>query len=214
MAVVPYALTYTTTLRGCAPKLVCCENCSFEYIYLMEATTSGEGTSLLFLDNAGARQRAAERAEAALHENLAQGCEVVPCPQCGAVQQHMLPRARELHLRWMRKTGLIVLAVGSILSFPAGFYVLVDLLNTGFTALTWGALLVVGSLLGAGGALLAQRWSLCRRYDANSLPVEDRKRLGQQRAVSKVDFLNNESPPPESPQCHPTSIKNEHPGTG
>jgi hypothetical protein len=189
MAVIPYALTFTTSMRGRASKHVSCENCSFEYVYIMEATASGEGTSLLFLDNTGARQRAAERAGAALHEHLAQGCEVVPCPPCGAVQQHMLPRARELHLRWMRKTGLIVFAVAGILSIPATVYALVDLMNTGFTALTIGAVLVVVFLVGLGGALIIQRRRLCRRYDPNRLPIEDRKRLGQQLAVSKEDFL-------------------------
>src|SRR5262249_47581424 len=87
MVPIPYALTYKTTLRGRVPKLVRCEKCSFEYVYLLEMTVAGEGTSLLFLDNEGARQRSAAQAESALQQNLAQGCEVVPCPACGLVQE-------------------------------------------------------------------------------------------------------------------------------
>src|SRR5262249_45380080 len=45
MVPIPYALTYKTTLRGRVPKLVRCEKCSFEYVYLLEMTVAGEGTS-------------------------------------------------------------------------------------------------------------------------------------------------------------------------
>jgi hypothetical protein len=191
MAPIPYALTYTTTLRGRTPKLVRCEQCSFEYVYLLEMTVAGEGTSLFFVDNEGARQRSAAQAESALQQNLDQGCEVVPCPGCGLVQQHMLPRAKALHLRWMRTAGLIALAAGGILALPAGIYTLIDVNGRGLTTLTTAALAAVGLALSAGLGLLIQRARLCRRYNPNDAPAEDRKRQGQQFAISKQEFLKD-----------------------
>src|SRR5690349_12190647 len=94
MVPIPYALTYKTTLQGRVPKLVSCEACSFEYVYLLEQTISAESSSFLFLDNAGAEERSQRDAAELLQRELDHGCEVVPCPGCGQIQQHMFGLAR------------------------------------------------------------------------------------------------------------------------
>src|SRR3954447_23239420 len=50
MVLIPYAMRYTATMRGRVPILVQCEKCAFEYVYILEATERGEGTSILFAD--------------------------------------------------------------------------------------------------------------------------------------------------------------------
>lgn len=189
MIPIPIARTYQTTLRGRTSKFVQCEKCGFEYVYLLESTVTGAGTSSFFLDNDGARDRSAEHAAIALRQNLAEGCEVVPCPACGTVQQHMFSRARQRHLWWMWRAGLIALAAGGILALPATVYTLIDLAGTGITALTVIAICGVAVAWGVGMGLLILRVRLCQRYDPNDAPEEDRKRQGQQFAISKEDFL-------------------------
>ncbi len=189
MVPIPVAVAYRTTISGRVAKNVRCEKCSYEYCYVLQSTAAGMGISPLLLDNEGAQSRAAENAAVALHQNLSEGCEVVPCPTCGTVQQHMFTRARQRHLRWMWKTGLIALAVAGILTVPAVIYTLLDLEGPGITALTVIALCVVTLAWSAGVALLVLRVRLCNRYDPNSTPVEDRKRQGQQSAFSKEEIL-------------------------
>lgn len=189
---IPVALTYTTTMSGRVPKLVQCEKCSVEYVYLLERSVSAEGTSLLFLDNAGASQRASARAEAALHQSLAEGCEPVPCPECGTVQQHMFSRARQLRHRWMLWAGIIALSAGAILAIPATIYSLIDSIDGPgrVTVATITIVSVVSVLIVSGIALLVSRVFLNRSYDPNSEPVETRKSRGQSLAARKQDFLN------------------------
>src|ERR1700689_2583979 len=101
MAPIPYALVFQASAQGSVPKLVECDQCQFEYVYLLSRSVETEQTSLLFLDNERAREDAERLARTYLQESLDQGCEVVPCPKCGWVQEHMVQRARELHYRWM-----------------------------------------------------------------------------------------------------------------
>ena len=42
---------YTATMQGRVLKVVPCENCSTEYVYIMEREASGFGTSMYMLNN-------------------------------------------------------------------------------------------------------------------------------------------------------------------
>jgi hypothetical protein len=125
---IPYAMRYSTRLGAQVPKLVTCEECGLEYVYLMKRTAEGEGTSLLFVDNAGAQNRAAQEAHEALIYKLQTSCDAVPCPACGHYQEHMIPRARYHHNRWMLKAGLALVpfaAIGMLVAMvlpPRGTY--------------------------------------------------------------------------------------------
>ncbi len=189
MVLIPYALTYTTTLQGTVPKLVRCESCAFEYVYLLEANVAGESTSFLFLDNEGARQRLATDADAALRQNRDHGIEVVPCPNCGLVQTHMLARACGQHRLWMRTAGLITLAAAGILVALAIIYTLIDAMGAGFTALTVAIWAVLFLVFNAGLGLIFLRSYMANQYDPNGAPAEIRIRLGQELAVSKEEYL-------------------------
>jgi hypothetical protein len=60
---IPYAVTYTSTVKARLTKSMACESCRTEYIYIMERQACGQGTNMLFLDNAGASARAQAQAE-------------------------------------------------------------------------------------------------------------------------------------------------------
>src|SRR5262245_33608837 len=107
---IPYGTSHHVTVTGRAPKLVACEKCGHEYVYLLEASAAGHASNLLFLDAGGARDRAQEAAYGDLHHTLEHDCEVVPCPSCGHVQDHMRPKARRHHRRWMKTLALLAFA--------------------------------------------------------------------------------------------------------
>lgn len=80
---IPYGMDYTAHLSGSILKMVRCEQCAQDYVYVLTRSAEGQGRSLLFLDNEGARERAASRAERRLREKLERSCDPVPCLHCG-----------------------------------------------------------------------------------------------------------------------------------
>jgi hypothetical protein len=189
VVLIPYAMKCETTLRETLPKYVQCEQCQAEYVYLLRLTVQGHGTSLLFLDNEGARQRSAAQAEALLNQGLEEGCAVVPCPACGRIQEHMIPQARLLRHHWMRLAGRGFLFLAPLLALPAALHTLVDGLTWGVTStiVLWWAFVALAAV--GGLALLVVRGRLAAAYDPNTAPVEARKQQGQKLALSKEAFL-------------------------
>jgi hypothetical protein len=166
-------------------KLVHCEHCQKEYVYKLERSATGSGTSMLFLNNRGASARAAAQAQDKLRRSLEEGADLVPCPACGYYQAHMLPLARRGHRRWMLLTGawltlglipiaLIAAAINDAARPPL---------------LSWPvfvALLGPPALLGIG--LMFGKLLLAAAYDPNHADEDTRKQFGQQRAMLREDF--------------------------
>jgi hypothetical protein len=90
---------------------VSCENCGTGYVYIVDREASRSGTSFLFLDNAGAKERATEHAELELDSVLSKEIDPVPCPNCGWFQTHMLAKARKKHLGWMATSATVLFCV-------------------------------------------------------------------------------------------------------
>jgi hypothetical protein len=187
---IPYGLRYRATARGQVPKLVRCEECGLEYVYVLEGTAEGAGSSFLFLDNQGAQERSQAAAAAALCATLEGGYDVVPCPACGRIQEHMIPRARREHRRWMNKLALAAFIVGGILFLPATIVGQLHEFAGGgpswLPTAIWSAIAVLG-VTAVGLPLL--RLALAKHYDPNRAPVDERRRLGAEIAVSKEEFL-------------------------
>jgi hypothetical protein len=183
---IPIGIDYTSTMSGAVLKFVRCEHCGTEYVYQLERTATGEGTSFLFSDNKGASARAASRAEDALRRKLERGVDLVPCPACGWYQQNMLPRARREHRRWMLNTGAC-LTIGLIPVALIGG--LISAGQVGTPAIPWPVILaglVVLAALGIG--LMVGKFILARGYDPNSQDVETSKQLSQERAMLRDEF--------------------------
>jgi hypothetical protein len=105
-------MKYTSTVRASTLKPVHCEGCGAYYLYKMERQGQGTGSSVLFLDNEGARQRASDEATANARELLREGFDCVPCPKCGSYQHYMLDRLKSEHHRWLGVLGVALVILG------------------------------------------------------------------------------------------------------
>jgi hypothetical protein len=183
---IPYGMKYTSTVGGTVVKLVHCESCQGEYVYQMARKASGSGSSFLFNDNEDAAARAAAYAEQALLQKLNAGVDVVPCPACGWVQRHMVPKARRLHCRWMFHVGVGLTAGLIPLAMFGGIFNGISRAGPTIPWPVFGACLVALFLLGIG--LIIGKAVLASRYDPNTTDVETRKQQGQWRAMLRQDY--------------------------
>lgn len=196
MALIPYAVVFKATVHGSVPKLVECEQCQFEYVYVVTRTAEAEQTSSLFFDTGG-REEAEQRAAAYLQEGLDQACEVVPCPKCGWVQEHMVERARELHHLWLEYLARGLVLTGAFSASAAVLAIVIDLLANDLQ-ITWVSIvpgLVTAVGLGCGIPLWVYRRRLARRYHPNNLSLDKRKRMGQRFALGKAEFIEKMQDP-------------------
>jgi hypothetical protein len=87
--------SYTSTVSGSTTRRVTCVGCSRVYEYPVSRTAAGGGHSPLFLTNAGAAEKARQRARANLDRALMEAIEPVHCPTCGIYQPDMVPLLRK-----------------------------------------------------------------------------------------------------------------------
>lgn len=177
--------------------MVICENCGEQYVYLLQRQAQGEGTSLLFLDNEGAKIRAEERAQQALIELVNRVHDPIPCPACGRIQTQMIPRAKRLHRQRMGQIGVICFIVAIIVLMMGVFVEVADRFEERTTIKTvFFATAILLALLGM--VLIVRRAMLVRRYDPNSRPVEERIEYARTVAMRLADWEKRHSPKDKS----------------
>jgi len=145
---------YTATLHGQVLKLVPCENCSTEYVYVLEREGSGVGTSVYMLNDDGAQGHARSAAEDTLQSYLENDFDPVPCPVCGHYQRYMFPKLLETKSLRGPAVMLVVLLIGCLDAVSALYWSVVYLQRPNDRAfermvITWSILLIVG-LVGLG----------------------------------------------------------------
>jgi hypothetical protein len=187
---------HVVTVCGRAAKLVKCEECGLEYVYLYTALIDGESASVAYLGTGAAREQAAEVANRRLAGALERGGSVVPCLRCGRVQEHMVALARKGRHRRLFYAGVFALMA----AVPLGGMTALALATEGLVGpggLTEGAGLAAAfvALLLGGAWLLRHRRRLCARYDPNGEPLEQRKAHGRLRAWTKEEFSAALAPP-------------------
>jgi hypothetical protein len=183
--VIPYALTYTASKQGVALRRVTCEKCGAQFVYALTRKAVAESTSWFFLDNQGAKERAAENVDRELSEALDRDVDRVPCPKCGLYQSAMFPGIRRDLYWWM--IGV------AVLFFIGAFVCLVIIPSAAFGHFRGDEpdveLLVAGLIGGVVGGfgLLQWRKRRCRNYDPNA---DDNKslRVGKQRVILQEEF--------------------------
>lgn len=113
---------YSAAIEGTAYKQVTCEKCGCEYVYQIARRTTGTASSAASLTLKRAQEKAHLRAQKNLRRELEKGVEVVPCPCCSRIQDHMFRMARATFRIWLRWAGTaamvaspVVFAVSSIL---------------------------------------------------------------------------------------------------
>jgi hypothetical protein len=90
-----FGRTYAATVSGSALKRVQCAACNKVFEYILERSASGRGASHYFLNNAGAAERARQRAHVNLDRALSDGVDPVHCPECGIYQPEMVQVLRK-----------------------------------------------------------------------------------------------------------------------
>ena len=184
---IPYAKTYHANSSGVALKLVLCESCGAEYFYLLSRTGSGSGTSVLFLDNAGAADRAELESQRDLENQLNSSIDAVPCPKCGLYQANMIPEIRGGLYWWMIGVAaacFLAAFVSFLVVLPATLYNLPGVPPERRMALG------IGMILGivAGAVVLKLRQRKCAEYDPNALEFEVRRRSCKQPAMLREEL--------------------------
>ena len=183
---IPYARQYHSSVRGSALKQVNCEECNYEYFYIVEREGEGSGTSMLFLDNEGAAGRAEAQAAADLQDTLRRAVDLVPCPQCGRYQANMFRKARRLYRRWL-------LVLGAVLTFGVGTVGGIAAIanqqgadrGSNFAPTPFFEI-VIAFLVALGIAMMIAKAITSARYDPNTQDQDERRQLGQSRALSRA----------------------------
>jgi hypothetical protein len=181
---------YTATAHGRKLKFVSCENCSTEYVYVLEREAVGAGTSVYLLNDEGAASHARAAADDTLTSVLENDFDPVPCPSCGHYQRHMFPKL-------VGNTGLGVRILLVVVS-AIGCLVVVSALHRSVTYLqqpndqgfgkmvtAWAVLVLLGL---TGIALSIINKVKIRRFNPNVGDQQARIALGQSRAITRAQF--------------------------
>jgi len=113
--IVVYWTNYTATVQGRVAKLVPCENCRTEYVYVLEREGVGAGACVYGISVHGLNEDPADHAVAGAREGLQQYLEndfdPVPCPTCGHYQRFMFAKLMETRSLWPVLATMATLAV-------------------------------------------------------------------------------------------------------
>jgi hypothetical protein len=174
---------HTVASTGSTLKIVNCEYCRKQYLYRVKRTVHGEGNSLLYGDEDGAKLRAIRHAQEELDTALKTAIDVVPCPGCGWIQEDMQVLARRQHLPRVKIAGLVLL-IGLAAPVLMLLATLSRLEDETFPSQLFAELIVMTfAQLVTAGALLLGRSLACQNFDPNSGDPEVRIQQGRQCAV-------------------------------
>ena len=181
---------YTATMQGRNLKVVACENCATEYVYILEREASGVGTSVYMLNNEGAAGHAQSAAGDTLKEVLDNDFDPVPCPACGHYQRYMFPKLRETKGMGVVVITIALLMIGGIATVGALKCSLDYLLRPSEadfpSMITAWSVLLVACFIGLGLSILNKRQ--IRRFDPNAADQQARIAIGRNRAVTRAEF--------------------------
>jgi hypothetical protein len=200
--VVVFWTNYTATVRGRVLKLVQCENCPTEYVYVLDREGVGVGTSVYGLYAEAAADNAESGAQDALGQYLANDFDPIPCPTCGHYQTFMFPKLIENRSPWAPLAVAATLVVG-VLSLVGVMYWGVNYLerpsNYALTRLGMAASILVVAGLTEAGMSAAER-NRVRRFDPNAEEDQPtRVAKGRSRAMTRADFEAMQPPAKELP---------------
>lgn len=186
---------YSAEVLGRAAKVVSCENCSTEYVYMLERVSTGSGYSTGILPlpapDDDAKARAETNAREGLKALLDEEFDPVPCPVCGHYQKHMFPKLQAPPDNRQSVLMLAAILIGFAAGIAAVKYSLRFLRapdNGGLVEMTvfWVIALAM-VVVGVGLSILDKR--RIRRFDPNTEADRSaRIALGRSRAISKVEF--------------------------
>jgi hypothetical protein len=146
---------FTSSATGQRLARVECDRCGTEYFYQLSRVGTGVGVAPYFLGTGRAARVAEKGAARDLERALSRGTELVPCPKCSWINEDLVHSYRRTRHRAWGKAALYTFGSALFIALT-----IVPLLMIGDPdALPIIALIVVGLIVLAGGALAVQKWS-------------------------------------------------------
>ena len=181
---------YTATAYGRVLKVVPCENCSTEYVYVLEREGSGVGTSMYLLNDEGAAGHAQSAAGDTLKSILENDFDPVPCPACGHYQRYMFPKLVESKWVWIQALRLLVIMGGCLAAVTAlyqGIAYLQHANDRAFTNMIEAGSVLLLLCLGGVGLSFLHKFKI-RHFNPNLEDQSARSAIGRSRAVTRAEF--------------------------
>ncbi len=144
---------YSANVEKLVPLDFACSECDYEQVALVPSWGEGQGNSPYFLDETGAKDRAAVGADGAADKNARKILALACCPQCFAQDQNALRRHRIN--TWLTLLALFVVCglLGALLAVLLGP--------------TWGyGIMIVSGSFGLFGV-----WGMDRRIELGAADV-------------------------------------------
>jgi hypothetical protein len=181
---------YTATAHGSGVKMVPCENCSTEYVYILQREVSGTSSGLFPLGGQGTADRAKAAADDTLKDILENDFDPVPCPVCGHYQRYMFPKMVESKGLGLLIIRLILLASGCFVALGSVRYTIAYVQNPNEESPTplvvaWSIALLLGLI--SLGLSLRESYRF-RNFDPNRQDQQTRIALGRNRAITWAEF--------------------------
>lgn len=191
--IVVFWTNYTATVNGRVVKLVPCEDCQTEYVYVLEREGVGAGTSVYGMSVHGLNEDPGDHAVSAAQDTLQQYLEndfdPVPCPTCGHYQKFMFPKLYQ-PAAWVQIIRLITLMVGCLTAVVELYWVFAYLDRPGNHVL--GRLAATSTLLAILGLIFfvlgGVERSRASRFNPNTEDQQARLEKGRSRAVTRAEF--------------------------
>ncbi|WP_439623940.1 hypothetical protein [Gemmata sp.] len=188
---IPIAWTeYTATLNGTILKLVPCEGCGIEYVYVLEREGEGFCNSYYLLNEIGAAEQAKQDAIENLESYLMHDFDPVPCPVCGHYQRYMFPKLYDGGPPLSQIAWLVLVVACCFDAVVCAYWIVLYL--QGHSAHVLQRLALTGALLIPLGLALAvlnaAARSRVRCFDPNTEDQQTRIARGRSRAVTRAEF--------------------------
>ena len=197
VAVIPIVVfwtNYTATVIGRVVKLVACEDCHTEYVYVLEREGVGAGNSVYGMSVHGLNEDPGDHAVQAARDTLQQYLEndfdPVPCPICGHYQKFMFPKLYR-PAAWIQIIRLVSLMLGCLTAVVATLswaFVYLDRPGNhalGRLGMTSALFAILGSIFFVLGVVERSRAS---RFNPDTEDQQVRIEKGRSRAVTRAEF--------------------------
>lgn len=175
--------TYTARVTAKRLVQVKCQKCRTEYFYELVRSGTGNASAPYYIGQASAQRRAEAAANKVAQRRLQRDAEMVPCPKCHWINQHLVEGYRRSRYGWVLVTGSII---GGLVLVTVALVGLAMFLNEGLSQYLNG--LVAWALPAV--ALIVGSWWLRRflrgRIDPNvTYPREPELPAGTPMALVK-----------------------------
>lgn len=118
-----FGLSVTASSAGGTIAKVSCDKCQSEYYYELTRVGTSTGHSPYGIAISSLEETARERSKDELVSRLQSEAELVPCPNCGWINDELVTGFRRGRYRGFGLAALLTMIVGTVVSFVASWFV-------------------------------------------------------------------------------------------